>query len=101
MEVRPGGEAQGHGLGSLVVRSVEEMARRRPADQVVTALPGVVEGIGSVLVIDDEPVLQDVLGTLLRSQGFEPVQATTAAAGLRRTASRSQYRAASMSCFIA
>ncbi len=34
-------------------------------------------------MIDDEPVLQDVLGTLLRSQGFEHLAATTAAAGLK------------------
>jgi glycerol-3-phosphate dehydrogenase (NAD(P)+) len=46
------------GLGDLVGtglsdhsrnrRMGEEMARRRPADQVVTGLPGVVEGLGSV-----------------------------------------------------
>ncbi len=36
-----------------------------------------------ILIIDDEPVLQDVLGTLLRREGFEVVQAGTAAEGLR------------------
>jgi DNA-binding NtrC family response regulator len=42
------------------------------------------EGIGSVLVIDDEPVLQDVLGTLLRGAGFDYHGATTAEDGLRQ-----------------
>jgi DNA-binding NtrC family response regulator len=40
------------------------------------------EGVGSVLVIDDEPVLQDVLSTLLRGAGFEYHGATSAGAGL-------------------
>ena len=40
------------------------------------------EAVGSVLVIDDEPVLQDVLGTLLEAQGFEYLAATSAARGL-------------------
>jgi DNA-binding NtrC family response regulator len=40
------------------------------------------EGVGSVLVIDDEPVLQDVLGTLLRGAGFDYHGATSAGAGL-------------------
>jgi len=40
-------------------------------------------GAGSVLVIDDEPVLQDVLGSLLKGDGFDYHQATTAADGLR------------------
>ena len=40
-------------------------------------------GNGTVLVIDDEPVLQDVLGSLLRGDGFECLQATTAADGER------------------
>jgi two-component system response regulator PilR (NtrC family) len=40
-------------------------------------------GAGVVLVIDDEPVLQDVLGTLLRNNGFEYHPATTAAEGLK------------------
>ena len=40
-------------------------------------------GAGTVLVIDDEPVLQDVLGSLLKSDGFDYQQATTAAAGMR------------------
>ncbi len=39
--------------------------------------------VGNVLVIDDEPVLQDVLATLLRRRGFIPLQATSAADGLR------------------
>ncbi len=39
---------------------------------------------GTVLVVDDEPVLQDVLGTLLRGSGFEVLSATTAAEGMRR-----------------
>jgi len=38
---------------------------------------------GTVLVIDDEPVLQDVLGTLLRANGFEHQEARTAADGLK------------------
>ena len=38
---------------------------------------------GSILVIDDEPVLQDVLGALLRGDGFDCHQATTAADGMR------------------
>ncbi len=42
------------------------------------------EGVGSVLVIDDEPVLQDVLGTLLRSAGFEVHSAMSAEAGLQQ-----------------
>ena len=37
----------------------------------------------NILILDDEPVLQDVLGTLLRREGFHVVQATTAAEGLR------------------
>ena len=40
-------------------------------------------GTGNVLVIDDEPVLQDVLGSLLKSDGFGYLQATTAQEGLR------------------
>jgi two-component system response regulator PilR (NtrC family) len=36
----------------------------------------------SILVIDDEPVLQDVLGTLLSNDGFEVHAATTADQGL-------------------
>jgi len=40
-------------------------------------------GAGTVLVIDDEPVLQDVLGSLLTSDGFDYQQATTAADGMR------------------
>ena len=42
------------------------------------------EGVGSVLVIDDEPVLQDVLGTLLLGAGFDYHGATTAADGLQQ-----------------
>jgi DNA-binding NtrC family response regulator len=38
---------------------------------------------GSILVVDDEPVLQDVLGTLLRQNGYQVHGATTAAAGLQ------------------
>jgi DNA-binding NtrC family response regulator len=38
-------------------------------------------GNGTVLVIDDEPVLQDVLGSLLTADGFEYLQATSAADG--------------------
>jgi len=41
------------------------------------------EGVGSVLVIDDEPVLQDVLGTLLRGAGFDPLGAKSAAEGMQ------------------
>jgi len=37
----------------------------------------------NILILDDEPVLQDVLGTLLRREGFQVAQATTAAEGLR------------------
>jgi two-component system response regulator PilR (NtrC family) len=37
----------------------------------------------NILILDDEPVLQDVLGTLLRREGFQVLQATTAAEGLR------------------
>ncbi len=37
-----------------------------------------------ILIIDDEPVLQDVLSTLLRREGFQVVQAGTAAEGLRQ-----------------
>ncbi len=40
-------------------------------------------GSGTVLVIDDEPVLQDVLGTLLRKNGFEYLPATNATDGMR------------------
>jgi DNA-binding NtrC family response regulator len=40
-------------------------------------------GSGTVLIIDDEPVLQDVLGSLLRGDGFDCHQATTAADGMR------------------
>jgi DNA-binding NtrC family response regulator len=40
-------------------------------------------GVGSVLVIDDEPVLQDVLKALLEGNGFEYHPATTAADGMR------------------
>lgn len=38
----------------------------------------------TVLVIDDEPVLQDVLSTLLSSKGFDVLSAMTAAEGLQR-----------------
>jgi DNA-binding NtrC family response regulator len=37
-----------------------------------------------LLIIDDEPVLQDVLATLLRREGFQVLQAGTAADGLRQ-----------------
>jgi DNA-binding NtrC family response regulator len=37
-----------------------------------------------VLIVDDEPVLQDVLSTLLRREGFQVTQATTAAEALRQ-----------------
>ncbi len=37
-----------------------------------------------ILIIDDEPVLQDVLATVLRREGFQVAQATTAAEGLRQ-----------------
>jgi DNA-binding NtrC family response regulator len=40
-------------------------------------------GVGSVLVIDDEPVLQDVLKTLLEGNGFDYHPAITARDGLR------------------
>ncbi len=36
-----------------------------------------------ILIIDDEPVMQDILGTLLRREGFGVLQATTAAEGLK------------------
>ncbi|MBP7798729.1 MAG: sigma-54-dependent Fis family transcriptional regulator [Thermoanaerobaculaceae bacterium] len=36
-----------------------------------------------VLIVDDEPVLQDVLSTLLRREGFDVAQAQTAAEALR------------------
>jgi DNA-binding NtrC family response regulator len=42
------------------------------------------EGAGSVLVIDDEPVLQDVLGTLLRGAGFDYHGAMSAEEGLQQ-----------------
>ncbi|MCD4750089.1 MAG: sigma-54 dependent transcriptional regulator [Thermoanaerobaculales bacterium] len=38
----------------------------------------------SILVIDDEPVLQDILKTLLTSNGFETYSAMTAAEGMQR-----------------
>jgi DNA-binding NtrC family response regulator len=38
---------------------------------------------GTVLVIDDEPVLQDVLGSLLKGDGFDYLQATTATDGFQ------------------
>ncbi len=37
-----------------------------------------------ILIIDDEPVLQDVLSTVLRREGFQVTQAATAADGLRQ-----------------
>ncbi len=40
-------------------------------------------GAGSVLVIDDEPVLQDVLGALLEGNGFDYHPAINGAEGLR------------------
>ena len=40
-------------------------------------------GAGSVLVIDDEPVLQDVLKALLEGNGFDYHPAATAAEGMR------------------
>jgi DNA-binding NtrC family response regulator len=40
-------------------------------------------GTGTVLIIDDEPVLQDVLGSLLTGDGFDCQQATTAEDGMR------------------
>jgi DNA-binding NtrC family response regulator len=36
-----------------------------------------------ILIVDDEPVLQDVLATLLRREGFQVLQATNAADGIR------------------
>jgi len=41
-----------------------------------------VQTASSILVIDDEPVLQDVLGTLLGADGFEVHSAMSAAQGL-------------------
>jgi DNA-binding NtrC family response regulator len=38
----------------------------------------------NILVVDDEPVLQDVLGTLLTSHGYETRAAMTAADGLKQ-----------------
>jgi two-component system, NtrC family, response regulator PilR len=38
----------------------------------------------NILIIDDEPVLQDVLATLLRREGFQVMQAGTATEGLQR-----------------
>lgn len=40
-------------------------------------------GSKSILVIDDEPVLQDVLGSLLKGNGFDCHQAMTASDGMR------------------
>jgi DNA-binding NtrC family response regulator len=40
-------------------------------------------GSGSVLVIDDEPVLQDVLQALLQGDGFDYLKAVSAAEGMR------------------
>lgn len=40
-------------------------------------------GSGSVLVIDDEPVLQDVLQALLQGDGFDYLKAISAAEGMR------------------
>jgi len=40
-------------------------------------------GSKSILVIDDEPVLQDVLGSLLKGNGFDCHRAMTAADGMR------------------
>jgi len=40
-------------------------------------------GSKSILVIDDEPVLQDVLGSLLEGNGFDYHKAMTAADGMR------------------
>jgi DNA-binding NtrC family response regulator len=37
-----------------------------------------------ILIVDDEPVLQDVLSTLLRREGFQVVQAMTAGEALRQ-----------------
>ncbi len=37
-----------------------------------------------ILIVDDEPVMQDVLGTLLRREGFQVTQAMTAAEALRQ-----------------
>jgi DNA-binding NtrC family response regulator len=37
-----------------------------------------------ILIVDDEPVLQDVLSTLLRREGFQVVQALTGAEALRQ-----------------
>lgn len=36
-----------------------------------------------ILIIDDEPVMHDILGTLLRREGFGVLQASTAAEGLK------------------
>jgi len=36
-----------------------------------------------ILIIDDEPVMQDILATLLRREGFAVLQATTGEQGLR------------------
>lgn len=37
-----------------------------------------------ILIVDDEPVMQDVLGTLLRREGFQVTQAMTAADALKQ-----------------
>lgn len=37
-----------------------------------------------ILIVDDEPVMQDVLGTLLRREGFQVTQAANAAEALRQ-----------------
>ena len=57
-------------------RAMRDRAARRPARES--------RGSMRVLIVDDEPVLQDVLSTLLRREGFQVVQATTAAEALRQ-----------------
>jgi CheY-like chemotaxis protein len=65
-----------------------------PADAPVTADGGKVSALpavnrektvrfGRVLVIDDDPAARDLISRLLRSEGFEPVQASGGAEGLR------------------
>ncbi len=41
-------------------------------------------GVASILIVDDEPVLQDVLKTLLVGHGYRTIHAATAAEGLGR-----------------
>jgi DNA-binding NtrC family response regulator len=59
------------------------MIRARIAPMPLSPTPSVKTAAGRILIIDDEPVVTEVLGTLLRKEGHEVVSAGDATGGRR------------------